>query len=62
MGYLIALVLIVAISAFAGMALMLGMGLLHHEISESIPALGFWVSWGIMAVASVILTLLKPQR
>ena len=42
---------------FGGWALMLGLGVVHHEISAEVPAVGYWpcvlLFWVLAVLASV---------
>lgn len=44
-----------------GWALMLLLGILHHEVSSAIPALGFWINLALVALASFVKSAVAPD-
>lgn len=54
LGILIVLGTLVGASALVGYIFMLTMGVLHSEVHEEIPALGFYISWGLSALLVMV--------
>lgn len=55
-------VIVAAVAPLNGLALMLLMGVLHHEISPTVPAIGFWPSVGIALLVPIVTRILVPQQ
>lgn len=44
-----------------GWALMLLLGVLHHEVSASVPPLGFWICLLLVALAAGVKSAVAPN-
>lgn len=60
-GIAVATPMMIAFGALAGsFPIMIALGVWHHEVDPSVPALGFWpvlgISWGAGAVVSKVRT------
>lgn len=52
---------VVLLFPFGGWALMLGLGVLHHEVSPAVPALGFWICFVLVALAACVKSAVAPD-
>jgi uncharacterized membrane protein len=52
---------VVLLLPFGGWALMLGLGILHHEATVAVPPLGFWTCVTLVSLAACVKSAVAPN-